>query len=67
MIEPAAVKKPEKARLAVNIHPAANAVVGAIGAGVGAAAATALLPLVGAAAIVGGAAGYFLTNRIPHD
>lgn len=49
----------------VNLHPAANAAFGVVGGGLGAAAAAGVGPIVVPAAIIGGLAGYFLTNRIP--
>lgn len=48
-------------------YPAVNAAVGVMGAGLGAAAALGLSPIVIPAAVAGGIAGYFLTNKIPSE
>jgi hypothetical protein len=47
-------------------HPLANAFVGVIGTGLGAAAAIGAAPIVVPVALAGGVAAYFLTNRIPN-
>ena len=48
-------------------HPFANAAIGIIGGGLGAAAASAAWPIVLPFAALGGLAGYFLTNKIPSE
>jgi hypothetical protein len=48
-------------------RPFANAAIGAIGGGLGAAAASVTLPIVLPFVALGGLAGYFLTNKIPSE
>jgi hypothetical protein len=49
----------------VRQHPVANAGIGMLGAGLGTAAAVGVGPIVIPALVVGGLAGYFLTNQTP--
>ena len=51
----------------VKQNPFANTAVGMVGAALGVAAAAGVGPLVVPAAVVGGAAGYLLTNKTPQE
>jgi len=51
----------------VKQHPVANAAFGMVSAGLGAAAAAGLGPIVVPALLAGGVAGYFLTNKMPAE